>query len=59
MDGMQLYATPEELYGYKHVTSRYIESPLESKQAIVNHIKDIYPIATDKQIEKLLKAQKK
>lgn len=51
-----VYATPEELYGYKHVTNRYIESPLESKQAIINHIKDIYPIATDKQIEKLLKA---
>ena len=48
-----VYSTPEELYGYKHVTGRYKESPEESKQAIINHIKDIYPIATDKQIEKL------
>lgn len=50
-----VYTTPEDMYGYKHVTSRYKESPLESKQAIADHIRDIYPIATEKQIEKLLK----
>ena len=50
-----VYAAPEEVYGYKHVTSRYKESPTESKRAIIEHIKDIYPIAGDKQIEKLIK----
>lgn len=51
-----VYSTPEEIFGYRHVTGRYSESPLESKNAIIEHIKDIYPIATDKQIEKLLKS---
>ena len=50
-----VYSAPEEVYGYKHVTSRYSEAPLDSKKAIINHIKDIYPIATDKQIEKIIK----
>lgn len=50
-----VYASPEEVYGYKYVTGRYSEKPEESKQAIIDHIKDIYPIATDKQIEKLIK----
>lgn len=50
-----VYSAPEEVYGYKHVTSRYNEAPSESKKAIVDHIKDIYPIATDKQIEKIIR----
>ena len=50
-----VYSTPEEVYGYKHITSRYNEAPQTSKQAIIDHIKDIYPIATDKQIEKIIK----
>lgn len=49
-----VYSTPEELYGYRHVTSRYSESPAESRQKIIEHIKDIYPIAEDKNIKKVL-----
>ena len=49
-----VYSTPEELYGYKHVTSRYKETPMESKTAIVDKIKELYPSATDKQIEKII-----
>lgn len=49
------YATPEHLWGYKTVTANYKEDPKESWEKIVNHIHDVYPIATDKQIKKLLK----
>lgn len=49
-----VYSTPEDIYGYKHVTSCYSESPSKSKQIIIDHINNIYPIATEKQIEKVL-----
>jgi hypothetical protein len=50
-----VYATPEHLYGYDYVTKAYVESPEESKARIINHMGSIYPIATKKQIEKLLR----
>ncbi len=50
-----IYATPENLFGPDHVRSRYKEEPLASKEAIANHIRDIYPIATEKQIQKIIK----
>lgn len=50
-----IYATPENLFGFDHVRSRYKEAPLASKEAIANHIRDIYPIATEKQIQKIIK----
>ncbi|MBR5637193.1 MAG: hypothetical protein IKW81_09720 [Pseudobutyrivibrio sp.] len=50
-----IYATPENLFSYDHVRSRYKENPFASKEVIVNHIRDIYPIATEKQIQKIIK----
>lgn len=50
-----IYSSIEHIHGYKYVTSRYKESPEESLGAIVAHIKEIYPIANDKQIKKLIK----
>ena len=50
-----VYATPEKLFGYEHVRSQYDEDPQDSKEAIANHIREIYPIATEKQIKKILK----
>ncbi|SFI17228.1 hypothetical protein SAMN04487830_12732 [Pseudobutyrivibrio sp. OR37] len=50
-----IYATPENLFGYDHVRSRYKENPSASKEAIADHIRDIYPIATEKQIKKIIK----
>ena len=49
------YCTPERLWGYKNVTSCYKEAPADSWQRIVDHMHEIYPIATDKQIKKVLK----
>ncbi|SHJ08288.1 AlkZ-related protein [Pseudobutyrivibrio xylanivorans] len=50
-----IYATPENLFGYDYVRSRYKENPSDSKEAIANQIRDIYPIATEKQIQKIIK----
>ncbi|NLL75646.1 MAG: hypothetical protein GX235_00115 [Clostridiales bacterium] len=49
------YAAPEHLWGYDLVTSNYKEAPKDSWQKIVSHMHEIYPIATDKQIRKVLK----
>lgn len=49
------YCTPEHLWGYDVVTSNYREDPGESWGRIVEHMHDIYPVATDKQIKKVLK----
>lgn len=50
-----VYSSIEHIYGYDYVTSRYSESPEESYNRLVAHIKDIYPIATEKQIKKIIK----
>lgn len=50
-----IYTSPEHLWGYDLVTALYKEEPKDSWQRIVDHMHDIYPIATDKQIKKVLK----
>lgn len=50
-----VYSSPEHLFGYDYVTSRYKDDPQESWRQIVEHMHEIYPIATDGQIRKLLK----
>ena len=50
-----VYSMPEKLWGYDYVASAYGESPEESWERIVKHMDDIYPIATEKQIKKVLK----
>ena len=49
-----VYAKPEALWGYDYVTSRYSEPAAESGKAIVGHMKELYPIATDAQIRRLV-----
>ena len=49
-----VYSTPEHIFGSNNVTSAYSESPIESRERIVAHIMDVYPIATPLQIKKLL-----
>ena len=49
------YCAPEHLWGYDTVTALYKEDPKVSWERIVEHIHEIYPIATDKQIRKVLK----
>lgn len=50
-----MYTSPENLWGYRNVTACYKEKPKESWQKIVNHMHEIYPVASDKQIKKVLK----
>ena len=50
-----VYSSPEHLFGYGYVTSRYKDDPQESWRQIVEHMHEIYPIAADGQIRKLLK----
>lgn len=49
-----VYSTPEGLWGYEHVTSAYKEKTEESVKRIAKHVSEIYPIATAKQIKKLI-----
>lgn len=50
-----IYAKPEQLYGYKHVTMAYNESPDESRERIIGHIKKHFKDADDSAIKKILK----
>ena len=50
-----IYATPEQLYGYKHVTSAYKESPEESRERIIKQLKKHFPDADEKMVRKLVK----
>ena len=49
------YCAPEHLWGRDAVTADYKVDPKDSWQKIVDHMHEIYPIATDKQIRKVLK----
>ena len=49
------YCAPEHLWGYDAVRADYSIDPKDSWKKIVNHMHEIYPIATDKQISKVLK----
>ena len=49
-----VYSTPEGLWGYELVSSAYKEDPGKSWQRIIDHMKECYPIATEKQIRKVL-----
>lgn len=49
-----IYSTPEHIFGYDYVTSAYCESPSDSGKRILDHMEDIYPIATAAQIKKVI-----
>lgn len=49
-----VYSTPEHLFGYDYVTCAYNETPKESWEKIVAHMNDIYPIATEAQIRRVI-----
>jgi hypothetical protein len=49
-----MYSTPEHLFGTEYVTSAYSENPEKSWDRIYRCIDEIYPIATQKQIRKML-----
>lgn len=49
-----VYCIPEHIFGNDHVTSAYKEKPDDSWNRIVDHMHEIYPIATDAQIKRVL-----
>lgn len=50
-----VYSSIEHIYGYDYVTSCYKDNPGDSWQQIVDYMHEFYPVATDKQIHKVLK----
>lgn len=49
-----VYARPEKLWGYDHVTSAYHEKPEESAARIAAYMREAYPVAAAGQIKKVL-----
>ena len=49
-----VYTTPEQIWGRELVTGAYREEPKESEKRILEYMKEQYPIATEKQIRKVL-----
>lgn len=49
-----VYSKPEQIWGREAVVSRYCESPDTSGESIANHIRELYPYATERQIQKML-----
>lgn len=49
-----LYATFESIFGYDHVRSAYREDPEVSYGRITAHIRELYPSASEKDIERLI-----
>jgi hypothetical protein len=49
-----VYTTPEALFGFDYVRSRYKENPADSKNAIADRIRQLHPEVTDKQLKKIL-----
>lgn len=49
-----VYTMPETLWGAEAIAEGYKEEPEESHRKIVEHIRDIYPIATEKMIKKVI-----
>ena len=53
-----VYTTPENIFGYEYVRSAYKEDPARSAEKILNYMKEIYPVANEKQIRKVLGIKK-
>ena len=51
---MAIYSRPERLWGYEHLSSAYKEEPLELGKRIIEYMKEIYPIASEQQINKVI-----
>ncbi len=49
-----VYATPEHLWGYEHVTSAYCETPVGSAMRIARHIAEAYPGAEEDMIRSII-----
>lgn len=53
--GVAKYSTPEEQFGYDYVTSAYHTEPMESKEKVMQHLKEILPDIPEQQLMKLIR----
>lgn len=53
---ISVYSMPEHLWGYEFISHGYKEKTEDSRERIFQHIRDVYPIATEAQIRKVLGA---
>lgn len=49
-----IYCRPEDLWGYEAITGSYKEDPLLSKERIYDRLKDLYPDADGRAMDRLL-----
>ncbi len=49
-----VYSKPEVLWGYAHIAAAYKESPKESREKIIAHLKEAYPIMSEAQVRKYI-----
>ena len=52
---VSVYARPEDLWGYDLISSAYREQPAASRDKIFDHIRSLYPGATEKQLRCVMK----
>ena len=50
-----IYCKPEKLWGYEYVTSAYREEPAQSGEKIYRRVRELFPGASEKQMNKVLK----
>ena len=49
-----VYTMPEALLGAEAISGEYRENPLDSAKKIAAHMSDIYPVATDAQVRRII-----
>ena len=49
-----VYTTPERIFGYDTVSAAYSEEPADSRERIVARLMELYPHASEKNINKLI-----
>jgi hypothetical protein len=51
---LAVYTMPETIWGYDLLSAAYGESPDASRERVLRHMRDVYPIATEQAIQKVL-----
>ena len=55
---ISVYATPESLWGYEHVTSAYSTEPLHSRELVYRQVLKNFPAATEAELNSVLGRKK-
>ncbi|MCC8101551.1 MAG: hypothetical protein LIP11_04580 [Clostridiales bacterium] len=50
-----IYSRPEDVWGYEMVSSCYKEDPEECRRKICDQVRNNFPSATEKQLERVLR----